>query len=52
MQHDSKLMMSNLKCERTDQLIAAYNVSVPCGAASQGPWGQNENPIMLSFGCL
>ena len=24
----------------------------PCGAASQGPWGQNENPEMLSFGRL
>ena len=25
---------------------------VPCGAASRGPWGQNENPKMLSFGGL
>ena len=25
---------------------------VPCGAASRGPWGQNENPKMLSFGRL
>ena len=27
-------------------------VEVPCGAASWGPWGQNENPKMLSFGRL
>ena len=30
----------------------ALRVEVPCGAASRGPWGQNENPKMLSFGRL
>ena len=30
----------------------APRVEVPCGAASRGPWGQNENPKMLSFGRL
>ena len=30
----------------------APRVEVLCGAASRGPWGQNKNPKMLSFGRL
>ena len=41
MQHDSKLMMSNLNCERTDQLIAAYNISGTWTSSHVG-WNVNE----------
>ena len=41
MQHDSKLMMSNLNCERTDQLIAAYNISGTWTRSHVG-WNVNE----------
>ena len=37
---------------RRESRSPALQVEVPCGAASRGPWGQNENPKMLSFGRL
>ena len=37
---------------RRESRSTALRVEVPCGAASRGPWGQNENPKMLSFGRL
>ena len=30
----------------------APRIEVPCGAASRGHWGQNENPKILRFGRL
>ena len=41
MQHDSKLLISNLKCERTDQLIAACNIS-GTWTSSQVGWNVDE----------
>ena len=37
---------------RRESRSPAPRVEVPCGAASRGPWGQYENPKMLSFGRL
>ena len=37
---------------RCESRSPALLVEVPCCAASRGPWGQNKNPKMLSFGCL